>query len=43
MAMTGEQTVKPQEDRFMSHLVLPKVRGQGCWAVSDLIFLKYPR
>lgn len=30
VALTGEWAVKPRGRRFMDHLVLPEVKGQGC-------------
>lgn len=30
VALTGEWAVKPRGHRFMDHLVLSKVKGQGC-------------
>lgn len=30
VAMTGEWAVKPRGNGFIGHLVLSKVKGQGC-------------
>lgn len=37
-AMTGEWAVKPWGYRFMGHLVLSKVKGQGCMTCPTLYY-----
>ncbi|CAG08655.1 unnamed protein product [Tetraodon nigroviridis] len=34
VALTGEWAIKPRGCRFMDHLVLSKVKGQGCTTCS---------
>lgn len=36
--MTGEWAVKPRGRRFMGHLVLSKVKGQGCMTCPTLYY-----
>lgn len=38
VAMTGEWAVKPWGHRFMGHLVLSKVKGQGCMTCPSLYY-----